>query len=375
MSKRKAKHATRLGFISKSIFILNVFAAGALLVSYLAPYIDPRAFWPIAFFGIGYSTLLAANGLFVLYWLVRKPRMALLSLLVFVLGWGAFRKHMGFAPAVSEAVASGPDSAHLRVMGFNVHFFSPAQETSNTFVHKAEMLRLIDSVSPDILCLQEFLTRKKGEHNVLDAFREEQGYAHQHFYAASWNDYEAYGLAILSKYPIVSTGKLEDHWYGINGTIYADIAYRGDTIRVYNVHLRTFGFQKEDYEFIEASPKTLEPDMSSTRRIGSRLRHAFAARSEQAKALRQHRENTDMPCLVVGDFNDTPLSFAVNHVSSGMQNAFRIRGRGWGETYNGVFPNFQIDYILASEELSIHHYQVIKKRFSDHYPIWADLSL
>ncbi len=375
MTKRKTKTGRRLGLISKSIFLLNVFAAGALLLSYLAPYVDPAVFWPVAFFGIGYSTILVINALFVVYWLIRKPKMALLSVLVFVLGWGAFRKHFGFAEAVPAQVVSSPDTGHVRVMSFNVHFFSPPREPSHTFTHKEDILNLIDSVSPDILCMQEFLTREKGEHNLLATLREKQGYAYQHFTATSRNDYEAYGLVILSRHPIVATGKLEEHWYGINGTIYADIAYRGDTIRIYNAHLRTFGFQREDYEFIAASAKTFEEEVSSTRRIGWRLRHAFEARSEQARALRLHREAAGIPCLIVGDFNDTPLSYAVNHLSRGMQNAFRLRGRGWGETYNGAFPNFQIDYILASKELAVHRYQVVKRRFSDHYPVWADLSL
>lgn len=375
VSKRKQRKTARLGFISKGIFLLNVFAAAALLLSYLAPYVNPRTFWPIAFLGIGYSTLLVINCLFVVYWLARRPRIALLSLLVFLVGWGPFRKHIGFSKRATEQTVSYPDSSHLRVMSYNVHFFSPAEETSNTFVCKSEMLALIDSIAPDILCLQEFLTREKGEHNVLETFRREHGYVHQHFFASSQNEYEAYGLAILSKYPIVASGKLDEHWYGINGTIYADVAYGDDTLRIYNVHLRSFGFQKEDYEFIAAPPKTLEQDVSSTRRIGWRLRHAFEARSEPAEALRKHRETADEPYLIVGDFNDTPLSYAVNHVASGMQNAFRIRGQGWGETYNGAFPNFQIDYILASKDLAIHNYQVIKKKLSDHYPVWADISL
>lgn len=354
---------------------MNVIAAAALLLSYLAPYVDPRKFWPIAFFGIGYSTLLVINGLFVVFWLFRKPPLVLLSLAVFLLGWESFRKHIGFQPALAEQVVNNPDTTHLRVMSFNIHFFSPAGETANSFVHKQEMLHLIDSINPDILCLQEFLTREKGEHNLLATFREEQGYRYQHFFAANQNDYEAYGLIILSKLPIISSGRLTEHWYGTNGTIYADIKHGDDTMRVYNVHMRTFGFQKEDYDFITASAKTLEQDMSSTRRIGSRLRHAFEARSEQAQALREHHQANTMPYVIMGDFNDTPLSYAVNHIAGDMQNAFRIHGRGWGETYNGAFPNFQIDYILASKDLSIHHYQVIKTRLSDHYPIWADLSL
>lgn len=375
MSNRKRRTKRQLGVISKTVVLLNGLAALALVFSYLAPYIDPRTFWPIAFFGIGYSTILTINGIFVIYWLIRKPVLALLSVVVFIIGWGPFRKHIGFSSAIGEHVVINADSAHIRVMSFNVHFFSPAEETNNSFILKQEMLQLIDSISPDIVCLQEFLTREKGEHNLLATFRDKYGYHHQHFFAASQNEYEAYGLAILSKFPIISSGKLDEHWYGTNGTIYSDVLIGEDTMRVYNVHLRSFGFEKEDYEFITTSPKTLEQEMSSTRRIGSRLRNAFEARSEQARDLQYHHQTVQTPYLVMGDFNDTPLSYSVNHASKDLQNAFRLRGRGWGETYNGAFPNFQIDYIFASKNLTIHNYQVISKKLSDHYPIWADISL
>src|SRR5690606_36124030 len=120
---------------------------------------------------------------------------------------------------------------------------------------------------------------------------------------------------------------------------------------------------------------TIEKDAASTKRIGSRLKHAFGARSAQAAALREHSKHCQLPYLIAGDFNDTPLSYAVNQVAAGMRNAFREKGQGWGVTYNGDFPNFQIDYILADKAFKIHRYQIIKEKLSDHYPVWADLQL
>ncbi|RYE25486.1 MAG: hypothetical protein EOP42_21385 [Sphingobacteriaceae bacterium] len=62
-------------------------------------------------------------------------------------------------------------------------------------------------------------------------------------------------------------------------------------------------------------------------------------------------------------------------MASGLKNAFREKGSGFCTTYNGDFPNFQIDYILAHPDFKVINYKVFKKKLSDHYPIRADLLL
>jgi len=232
----------------------------------------------------------------------------------------------------------------------------------------------MDRVSPDVICIQEYYTRQKGAYRMAKAFQQELGMSYHSILPTAENDYEAYGMAIFSKYPIVASGHLPEHEYGVNRIIYADIDKGGRTFRIYNVHLRSIGFQKEDYEFIKSPAKTLEKDAESTKRIGARLKWAFDARSAQADALQEHSRNCKIPFLIAGDFNDTPLSYAVNKVSSGLQNAFREKGHGWGVTYNGDFPNFQIDYILASPDFEVNRYQIVNAKLSDHYPVWADLT-
>jgi endonuclease/exonuclease/phosphatase family metal-dependent hydrolase len=50
-------------------------------------------------------------------------------------------------------------------------------------------------------------------------------------------------------------------------------------------------------------------------------------------------------------------------------------GSGFGVTYNGAFPNFQIDYIFTSPEFTVKNYLIINKKLSDHYPVRTDLEL
>ena len=91
--------------------------------------------------------------------------------------------------------------------------------------------------------------------------------------------------------------------------------------------------------------------------------------------IKDHAAQCPYPYIISGDFNDTPSSYAVNAMAQGLKNAFREKGSGFGRTYNGNFPNYQIDYIMASPQFEVADYQIIEKRLSDHYPVRSDLLL
>ena len=368
MPRRKS-----LGFVSKSILIINVFVVFLLLLSYLAPLVEPQTFWPIAFMGIAYPIFLLINILFILFWLFRKPSYALVSFIAILIGWKSFSKNFGFTS--SKAVVELRDSATVRIMSYNVQMFN--HPTNTDVSNQREILQLIRKVSPDVLCIQEFYTRSKGENDMTQKFLDELGLKFSSFTPVAENDYDAYGIAIFSKFPILQSGSLGINREEkiVNRVVYSDIDKYGQTVRVYNVHLQSIGFDKEDYQFIKEDAPAGNVNVQSTRRIGSRLKWAYIKRNDQTDLLYQHVSDSEMPYIIAGDFNDTPLSYSVNKLSQDMHNAFVEKGKGWGVTYNGAFPNFQIDYILASKDFQVADFQIIKEKFSDHYPIWSDLRL
>jgi endonuclease/exonuclease/phosphatase family metal-dependent hydrolase len=81
------------------------------------------------------------------------------------------------------------------------------------------------------------------------------------------------------------------------------------------------------------------------------------------------------PYLIAGDFNDTPASYVVTQITEKLNNAFIKKGSGFGTTYNGKFPNFQIDYIATSKDLEVLNYKIEKAKLSDHFPVRSDLKL
>ena len=264
----------------------------------------------------------------------------------------------------------------IRLMTYNVHMFRSFDE-NNALDRKKDILQVFQEVDPDILCLQEFYTRKRGENNLTSTFKNDFGFKHSFFSPVAQNEYDAYGIAIFSKYPILRSGNitLPGSKPGASRLVYVDIRIGSQEVRVYNIHLKSIGFKPEDYAFIRKGNSDMEEDISSTRRIGGRLKSAFQNRAEEADVLYEHLETCSVPFLIAGDFNDTPLSYSVNKIGRNAQNAFVKKGSGWGITYNGDFPNFQIDYIMASEDFQINRYAIIQQKLSDHFPVWTDLSL
>ena len=361
----------RLGYFSKTMFTANIIAVIALLMSYGASFIDPKQFWPLAFFGLAYLPILLINIGFIIYWFLRRKRYALLSLITILAGWSLLTKHINFRNKNDKILVKS--DTILRVMSFNVHLFQRYDDNKKNF--REETAEFINTINPDIVCFQEFYSRLKGSRQFTKLLKDIGEFDDYYFEPFEKNDYEGYGQAIFSKYPIVNKGTIVQNSYGVNRIIYADIKREADTIRIYNVHLRSFALQDEDKEFIQQSPSEQVKDEKKTIKLGRKLKKAFTNRSEQAKTLLNHIEHEcSYNYVIMGDFNDTPMSYSVNLLGKNTHNAFAEKGFGWGVTHFGILPIFQIDYIMCDNKIKIEDYGILKEKLSDHYPIWADLS-
>ncbi len=371
---RRRKKRSGLNIFNKFVLAANILAVISLLISYLASFINPNTFWPPAFFGLAYPAILLVNVGFIIYWLISFPRYALLSFITILIGWNAMTSFIGFRESSGIMVPKSSES-FIRILTYNVHNFKQFGDKNDKFT-KDQILDIIRKEQPDILCFQEFFSRQRGEYNFRKLITEIMKSNHYFFKPTTDNGYEATGTAIFSKYPIVNTGKVlfakKMNW---NEAVYVDVNRGNKIFRVYNVHFQSINFQPEDYQYLKKVTKEIDTDVESSRKIGSRLKQAFIKRANQVKILRSHTDSCKTPYIIAGDFNDTPISYTVETVSKGLQNSFREKGSGFGITYNGAFPNFQIDYIMASPGFSIKNYLIVKKKLSDHYPVRTDLEL
>ena len=371
---RRGKKNPGIRIFSKLVLVVNIFAVISLIVSYIASYTDPASFWPPAFFGLAYPAILLVNILFIIYWLIRSPKYALISLITILSGWAVLTDYIGFRESSGIMVPKSSES-FIRIMTYNVHNFKQFGD-KNDKLTKDQILDIIRKEQPDVICFQEFFTRQKGDYNFHKLISEILDTKHYYFKPSTDNGFEAIGMAIFSKFPIKNTGNVQFaknmNW---NEAVYADINTGKQIFRVYNVHFQSINFQPEDYEYLKDVRKEIRTDVESSMKIGSRLKKAFIKRASQVKILRAHSDNCSTPYIIAGDFNDTPISYTVKTISKGLQNSFREKGSGFGVTYNGAFPNFQIDYILASPHFTVKNYLIVDKKLSDHYPVRTDLEL
>lgn len=360
-------------FIDQLVRILAVMLAVSLILGFIAGIVDPRENRVLPFFGLAYPFLLLFNVFMIAWWCIRgRWLFVILTLVVIAIGWRALIATFSFSG--DAGIGPKANAALVRMMTYNVHSFKPF-DPGNLDSVKTKMLQIIKKENPDIICLQEYYTRKKGNYALTDSLKKILNTSHYYFLPSSQNDYEATGLAIFSKYPIKNKGLIVfDPGNGGNESIYVDVEVNKHLLRVYNVHLQSISFNKQDYKYLDKVTKKMDPELLPSKRIVSMLNSAFLKRSAQVDLMKAHMKTCEIPFLIAGDFNDTPASYAVTQLTASLNNAFVKKGDGLGRTYNGKFPNFQIDYIATTKDIKIMNHRIVEARLSDHFPVRSDLS-
>ena len=368
MKKRKTT------FFTKFYLLIGFVLAFALILGMLAGKFDPREHTLIAFFGLAYPFVLFLNVGMVVFWVFKvRVIFAVLTTGVILLGWHSLVATVGFVGEEGKGPKTSPDL--VRLMTYNVHSFKPYGEVNNEAV-KQQMLDVVRTENPDIICFQEYYTRRKGSFDITDSLKRMLKIKDYYFISSAENSYEATGLAIFSRYPIVDRGVIlfSANHVG-NASIYVDVMIKQKKVRVYNVHLQSISFVKQDYNYLDKVKDKLEADITPAKRIVKMLRTAFLKRSAQVDIMKGHMKTCATPFLMAGDFNDTPASYAVTQLTKSLNNSFVEEGTGLGRTYNGKFPNFQIDYISATRDIKVINHHIIQARLSDHFPIRSDLRI
>jgi endonuclease/exonuclease/phosphatase family metal-dependent hydrolase len=194
-------------------------------------------------------------------------------------------------------------------------------------------------------------------------------------HTATVKEVNHWGIATLSRFPIVQRGIIPFKDTTDNISIFTDVRMYGDTIRVYNLHLESIRFRKKDYEALKTfTGNEDKTDLDGPQRIIERMRRAFIRRARQTDEIRKHIESSPHPIILCGDFNDTPNSYSYHQIAKNLKDAFHEAGSGIGTTYIGAIPFLRIDYILYSaEQFEPLFFRIIPKKLSDHFPISSTL--
>lgn len=369
---KKKKQYKFNNFFTKTITILTVIAAIALIVSDFAGNIDPNTFWIPAFAGLAYVPLFLVNFAFLILNIIRRNKwISLAPLLALLLGWNIASDTFSLKPSSPLAAKASPGA--LRLLTWNIHYFqdiydSPAEES------QASMLSLIKSSAADVVCLEEFAIISGDTTTGIGTIKKHLQTPYSFFQPLEAPDR---GMAVFSKYPITGKGMIafSDQPSG-NQCIFADILKDGKTVRVYAVHLESIRLRNEQLNYISSLVKGKEDNIKPSKRIAGQVKRAFLARSEQVKLVKDDAAKCPYPYLICGDFNDPPSSFAFRQMARGMKSAFAEKGSGFFPvTYYRGLLKYQIDHILASSQFNIRYHHIIAQKLSDHYPVLADTEL
>ena len=216
----------------------------------------------------------------------------------------------------------------------------------------AEVLKQIDA---DIIALQEVVGMDEPgrERNQLRAISEELGCDFR-IGENRRHSGTAYGNAVLSRLPFVDDFNHDITWRKreprgcLQTTVASKKGRHSPRLQIYNVHLGT----------------------------------AFFERRYQAHRLLEvvnHHSHTDVPRIILGDFNEWTRGLATHLLSNHFNCAEPQYRLGRARTYPGVLPLMHLDHIYYDSAFELTGITVHRDRLaliaSDHLPVVADFRL
>ena len=334
-----------LTFFEKILFFINSVLAVLFLISLLLPYVKPSIFPLLSILSLFSPLIIIINILFIFFWITKLKKEFLLSFIVLAIGYGTVVKFVNFSNNTQYISENS-----LSVISYNVRLFNLYKWIDRVGVDE-EIYSFLQDENTDIICLQEY----KKNNLQLSSYN----YSYEFLRGKNSN----YGQAIFSKFPIINKGSI-DLESNSNSAIFSDIIIRNDTIRIYNIHLQSFTFDKN----IQLS------DINSKNNIivGS-VSNTFIDQQNQVEILKKHIEKCPYKLILSGDFNNTAFSYTYNKLKDNLNDSFIKKGNGLGITYNYNFIPMRIDYILLSKDFRVNKFKTYKINLSDHEPIFSEI--
>ncbi len=366
------KHIHKI--IRRSLFMVNLALGFMMLFSAWSPWIiDPRAHTLLSLAGFALPFLFALNLAFVVLWIIFKWKNALFSLLIFVFCQGQLKAYCPIQLKEEEIPVQT-----LKIMSYNVMAFDHLKKDSTE--NKNPILNYIKEQNADIVCLQEYHFAKRGNKRLTE--QEIRDVLHEYPYYACLknnpNRKDGLYLALFSKFPILSSENIAFESMS-NGSAIHEILIGKDTVTLINNHLESNKLTIEDkviYENIIKKPEK-ETVSEGGKILIKKLAEATAIRANQADTIaRIIARQPHRTVIVCGDFNDIPVSYTHRVMQGDLKDAYTEAGSGPGISYNENKFYFRIDNILISKNIKALKCRVDRSiSDSDHYPIWAFLTM
>lgn len=328
-----------------------MFMSILLVLGYVSVIADPAKAWWMTLFGLLYPVVLALTLILFIWSLFRGSRMR--GLLFLVLLPSIFFAGKYFRAKGPEDAAEGS----LKVVSYNVGLFAHGPSGVPRVSLADSVAAYLRSTDADIICLQEFwLPLDIAPETWLK--RNFPSYKAEYYVRTGSSG--RFGNVTLSKKPLTNRDRTTFE-HSTNLALWTDVKLSDVTLRFFNCHFESYNI---------SLPALVKKD-GAVEETQRKMQRSITERPKQVSEVLKTMDDAPVHSVVLGDFNDTPLSYTYFRLLRGRKDSFVAAGKGWGATHRSLWPLLRIDYILYPEELEAVSYKVDKVKYSDHYPITA----
>ena len=372
MKNDNKKDNNKKGFFRRlvSLIMALVAIAGVVMaaMSWLCCLVSPVNAPVLQFFGIAFWPILAFNVVVLVLLALVRSKKAFLSLVALLVSLPGFLKSYSFGKTSEED--------GIKVMSYNVHIFQDISNKRNAELFVHDIVDMVRSESPDVLCLQEFSSyiSQKSRVYCMKKFAAEVGF--EHIYYNEENDNLGRNV-IFSNYPLkpLSTS-LSSRSNDVNGIMVEVDAGEKGKFAIADVHLLSFKITDKELEELLADNSDSEVTKKRGMSLFNKMSYAFEHRAFDVNDMLAAMPKDDTPVIVCGDFNDMPVSYVCQKMThAGFYDAFIKSGHGIGATHLGKLPWLRIDYLWINKYIKSLDYKKIDFKGSDHYPIMMKFQL
>lgn len=319
--------------IARSLVYLPIFF---LTLSSCSVFVNPASFPISALFYTSFPIWLVLSLLAALFLCRYKKSLLIYACGLLINGLSIYN----FCPV---NIQETPNDYQLKIVSYNVHNFRKDKDLDTTYLK--QFVPVFNDFQADLIFYQE-----GGQGSLL-----KDALATNYPYQLNTMTEKSSNLGVYSKYPILN--------YEIivitrnNATAIFNIQLpTGDTLSVLNCHLVSYNFEDDHFSL-------------------TKFLNASRLRGEQVDSICKYLDKHDTSNMIVlGDFNETPISYSHHKFSSRLKDCFVSSGMGFGATFNKFFSPLRIDHIFCGEGWASLTCCVNKDyELSDHFPIVATL--
>ena len=323
------------------VLLLNIGVSALLLLACLLPYISVALVPSMSIFSLFVPFLVLGNILFLIYWILQFKKAVFLPIVSLVIAYffmGSFFQFRAERPM--------PSSKDFSIMSFNTRLFNKYQWSDDPSIGN-KIVAFIQKTDPSVVCFQEF-----------DVSMKERFMSYPHAYISASDNSKQAVQAIFSKFPIVAKGLLP-FTNSTNAAIFVDLKIKGDTVRLYNVHLQS----------LRVKPEAASLEAGTRERLYKRLKVSFAKQQAQADIIASHKSDSPYKVIVVGDFNTNQFSSVYHTIKGDLTDSFTSVGSGYGKTFDFKYFPMRIDFLLSDPGFEIAYHKSFPLHLSDHFPV------